>query len=201
MKLRRFLLAAAAAAGVAAVAADFDPMEAPFAENLARPEVPARAADAVRAAMQPLRNVLNTAGYAVSDHRGGTVLCVTIPAAKLFAPNTTTLRDNAALLLRPLWPYIQRSDNYKVLIAVHSDDTGDSTYSDRLTGARAEAIDDFYYQLNNSADTDIVPYGLGRDEPLGANNSLRGREKNRRVEVYFVPTQNFIDKARRNRGR
>lgn len=201
MSLRRLLLLLAVVASTAGVCADFDPMDAPFAQNLAQPEVPSRATDAVRRAMQPLKNVLSGAGYTVSDVRGGTALCVTIAAGDLFDPNSTTLRDNAATRLRPLWPYIRRSDNYKVLIAVHSDDTGDETYSDRLTSTRAEAIDDFYYQLNNNTDTDIVPYGLGRDEPLGANNTLRGRERNRRVEIYFVPTQTFIDKARRNRDR
>ncbi len=201
MSLRHLFIALLPALAITAAAADFDPMEASFAENVAQPEVPVRAVDAVKRAMQPLRNVLEGAGYAVSDVRGGLVLCVTIPASELFAPNATVLTDNAAARLRPLWPYIRRSDNYKVLVAVHADNTGDDTYSDRLTAARAEAVDDFYYQLNNLVDTDIVPYGLGRDEPLGANNSVRGREKNRRVEIYFVPTQNFIDKARRNRDR
>lgn len=200
MSLRHLLSALFVSSAMVAAAADFDPMEAPFAVNVAQPEVPERAAEAVRRAMQPLRNVLSEAGYDVKDVRGGLVLCVTIPAAELFAPNATVLTDNAASRLRPLWPYIRRSDNYKVLVAVHADNTGDETYSDRLTGTRAEAIDDFYYQLNNSADTEIVPYGLGRDEPLAANNTIAGRRKNRRVEIYFVPTQNFIDKARRNRN-
>lgn len=45
----------------------------------------------------------------------------------------------------------------------------------------------------------MIPYGLGYDEPVAPNTGVANREKNRRVEIYFVPTKDFIDKARKKK--
>lgn len=191
------LLLAAACWATPLRGADFDPLNAEIEENLRHPAVPAKAADAVASAMGQLIRTLRNAGYTASGVRSGQVALVTIPAADLFAPGLTTLRDEASAKLRPLLPYIQRSDNYKVILAVHSDDTGDALYNDRLTADRANAIDEYFYRLNGNSDTGIIPYGLGLDEPVAPNNTIEGRSRNRRIEIYFVPTEEYISKVRR----
>lgn len=180
-------------------AAVFDPLAADIDDNLRHPPVPAKAAQAVSGAMGQLVRTLRAEGYSVQAVRDGQVALVTIPASQLFMPNETTLKDSAAAKLRPLMPYIMRSDNYKVIVAVHSDDTGDEVYNDRLTTERANAVDEYFYGLNSNADTGIIPYGLGYDEPVAPNNSIADRARNRRVEIYFVPTAEYIEKIRRHR--
>ncbi len=92
-----------------------------------------------------------------------------------------------------------RSDNYKVVVAVHSDNTGDEMYADRLTSDRANAIDEYYFHASGDKETGIIPYGLGSDEPVAPNSGRANREKNRRVEIYFVPTAELIEKIKRNK--
>ena len=70
---------------------------------------------------------------------------------------------------------------------MHSDDTGDDAYSDALTEARANAVDDLLWQLADRRDTNVVIYGLGKDEPVNANDTRNRRRANRRVEFYIVP--------------
>lgn len=175
---------------------DFDPLDADIEANLNNPPVPGKATQAVCSAMSQLIRTLRQAGFNVRGVRSGQVAMVTIPAAQLFAPNSATLKESASSILRQLMPYIKRNDNYKVVIAVHSDDTGDETYNTQLTTDRANAIDEYFYHLNSNVDTGIIPYGLGYDEPCAANNSIADRARNRRVEVYFVPTSEYIEKIR-----
>lgn len=199
--MKRFILSIAASVmAFAALCADFDPLAADIEANIRYPEVPAKAAQAVSSSMNQLVRTLRGAGYSVRAVRDGQVVLVTIPAVQLFAPGSTALRPEASSALRPLMPYINRTDNYKVIVAAHSDDTGDEVYADRLTADRANAVDEFFFALNSNADTGIIPYGLGADEPVEANNSIAGRAANRRIEIYFVPTQEYIDKVRRRRN-
>ncbi len=199
--MRNFLLTALILLSVALPmrADDFDPLAASIDDNLRHPAVPAKASPAVVSAMGQLLRTLRNAGFSVQAVRGGEVVVVTIPASELFGPGATSLKDGAQAKLRPLLPYIQRTDNYKVILAAHSDNTGDELYNDRLTADRANAVDEFFFRLNNSAETGIIPYGLGFDEPVAPNNSVADRAKNRRVEIYFVPTAEYIDKVKKRR--
>lgn len=199
MKLKRILATLLLAVSVAASGADnnFDPFSANIEENIATPAVSAKASQAVVNAMSQLAKALRGAGYKVDAVRKGEVVLVTIPCVNLFSANSVELKKDASKRLSPLVPYIKRSDNFKVILAVHADDTGDDIYAERITADRANAIDEFFFQANNRHDTGIIPYGLGADEPIAPNTGVGNRAKNRRVEIYFVPTQQLIDKARK----
>ena len=197
-KLLILLLASVVA--LAAVAEDFDPLNADIEQNLTHPAVARKHSPAVKTGMSQLLRAIRALGFDASAVRDGEVVLVTIAASELFAPNAFTPKNAAITRLRPLMPYVKRSDNYKVIVAVHSDNTGDSFYNDSITVARADAIDDIMTRLNDGAETGVIPYGLGDDEPLAANISIEARRRNRRVEIYFVPTAGFIDKSRRRQN-
>lgn len=202
MKLRRLvsilLVLVAGMALCSAYAAakdDFDPLSADIEQNIAAPPVPHRQAEAVAAAMNALARKLKTEGYAAECVRSGEVVMITVPCSELFAPNSTTLKTDASKRLAGLLPYVKRTDNYKVLIAVHSDNTGDDMYTEQLTADRANALDQYFSAVVSNSDN-IIPYGLGADEPVAANTGVANRARNRRVEIYLVPTQLFIDKVK-----
>ena len=199
MKPKRILASFLLAVSVAASGADnnFDPYSANIEENIATPAVSAKASHAVVNAMSQLVKTLRGAGYKVDAVRKGEVALVTIPCTELFSANSVELKKDASRRLLPLLPYIKRSDNFKVILAVHSDNTGDELYAERLTADRANAIDEFFFQANDRQDTGIIPYGLGADEPIAPNSGIGHRAKNRRVEIYFVPTELLINKARK----
>ncbi|MBO4942695.1 MAG: OmpA family protein [Muribaculaceae bacterium] len=167
-------------------------------QNLATPEVNQKHSAAVIEAMDLLTRTLKQAGLDASGVRKGEVTMVTIPCSDLFAPNSIIVKDNGKAILAKLTPYIKRSDKYKTVLAVHSDDTGDDVYAERLTADRANAIDE-YYSAALGGESPVIPYGLGNDEPVASNSGINNRAKNRRVEIYFVPTTSFIDNARKKK--
>ena len=178
---------------------DFDPLSANIEENIAHPTVPSKASDAVSDAMNRLIRSLKSAGYRAEGVRKGEVVMVTIPCSSLFAPNNTELMPSGVRLLAPLMQYIKRSDKYKVVVAVHADNTGDEIYSEQLTADRANAIDEYILHANGGEETGVIPYGLGSDEPVASNTGIINRAKNRRVEIYFVPTAEYIEKAQKHK--
>lgn len=200
MRLKRLLATALLAVGLAATAAnnDIDPFSVNIEENIATPAVSAKESQAVINSMSQLVKTLRNAGYHVDAVRKGEVALVTIPCSDIFASNSVELKQDAGKRLLPLLPYIKRSDNFKVILAVHSDNTGDEMYAENITADRANAIDEFFFKANDSHDTGIIPYGLGADEPVAPNTGVLNRAKNRRVEIYFVPTRELIEKARKH---
>lgn len=174
----------------------FDPFSANIEENIATPGVNPKAHGIVADAMSALTRMLRQAGYNAVGVRNGEVTMVTVAASDLFAPNSTALKSAAASRLSALIPYVRHTDRYKVIIAVHSDDTGDDTYAENITGDRANAVDD-YFASHMGGNSQIIPYGLGYDEPVAPNTGVSNRARNRRVEIYFVPTQEYINHLRR----
>lgn len=134
----------------------------------------------------------------VETFRNKEVLLVTIPASKLFAPNDTVLRQNADALLAPFKRYLKEPDMYRVLMVMHTDNTGSADYRDRITEQRSNAITDWYEE--QGVDTEFLfPYAFGDDMPLVENNSMSNRAKNRRLEVYLVPGKKMLEQAKKGR--
>ncbi len=176
---------------------EFDSATASIEENIQHPQIPEKHRTAVAAQMDVLKNELKDAGYEISLVRSGEVVMVTIPCSALFSPNETSLSAKASAKLSGLKQFINRREDFKIVIAVHSDDTGDAVYADRLTADRANSIDEYFYKEDSNRETGIIPYGIGSDEPLVDNHGRANRAKNRRVEFYFIPTHEFIKKARK----
>lgn len=134
----------------------------------------------------------------VETYRNKEVLLITIPASALFAPNDTILRPSASSLLTPLKRYLKDPDMYRVLLVMHTDNTGSELYRDRLTEKRSDAVFDWF--ADQGLDTEyLFPFAFGDDKPLVENNSMGNREKNRRLEVYLVPGKKMLEQAKKGR--
>ncbi|MDE5934942.1 MAG: hypothetical protein K2G95_04140, partial [Muribaculaceae bacterium] len=94
------------------------------AQNLAFPTVPEKQRKFIADYMlREAQNILKQ-GYRVETERQGEVVVVTIPASKLFAPNSTELEVSGQKLIEPFTAYLKTAGRFKVIVAVHSDDTG-----------------------------------------------------------------------------
>ena len=133
--------------------------------------------------------------FMVETMRSGEVLVVTIPAGVLFAPNDTVLSDVGQEVLRKFLKYLKTPGRYKMILAMHSDDTGSSKYLIGLTRSRVDAVFD-WIDHNGSVEY-VVPYALGGTDPLKPNNSMQNRHGNRRLEIYLVPEKMMIQAAQR----
>ena len=141
---------------------------------------------------------LSRNGCNVETFRNKEVLLVTIPASKLFAPNSTELRSDAAAYLTPLKRYLKDPDMYRVLIVMHTDNTGSEAYREKITEERSTAVFDWFESQN--LDTEyLFSYAYADEMPLKENNSMSNRDQNRRLEIYLVPGEKMADQAKKGR--
>lgn len=150
--------------------------------------------EAIRAYQLRQAKKLVAAGEQVETMRNGEVIIATIECNELFLPNDTVLKPTAAKYLKPYVGFLKERDMYRMLLAMHSDDTGSAAYTDNLTSARVLAVLEWFQQ--HAAETDyVIPYAMGASEPLYTNNSVENRSKNRRLEIYLVPGRAMIQSA------
>lgn len=137
-------------------------------------------------------------GCNVETLRNREIIIVTIPTDYLFLPNETTLLKSGDKYLDPIKRYLKIPDMYRVILVVHTDNTGSDTYTDNLALDRVDAI--FEWFENNVADTKyIFPTASGATEPLVPNISGENRSKNRRLEIYLVPGNQMLESAKKGR--
>lgn len=134
----------------------------------------------------------------VEAYRNKEVLLVTIPAHLLFDPNMTELKNGASDYLAPIRRYLKDPDMYRVMIVMHTDNTGSEPYREQITVDRVNTVFDWFE--NSGSDTRyLFSYALGDDMPLRPNNSMDNRDKNRRLEIYLIPGQKMVDQAKKGR--
>lgn len=202
--MRKYLLLIAAAFSMTILAAtpqSDDNDTADWEERLNTPEIPQRFNSLVSRHMERLAKEFKNQGLNAELVRKNEVIRVTIPVSELFAPNSTTLLPGAESKLKYFDKALSSPDSYCILVAVHSDDTGDEVYSDDITEKRADAVQDVMVDIISKSDTDPNLYiaSFGKDEPRVPNNSIENRAKNRRIEIFLVPEKKLIDAARAGR--
>ncbi len=170
-----------------------------FGEAIDTPVVPTKAQKGIRNHLTEIQQSLVKHNMQAQLIRNGEVVMVTLPCAGLFNPNETVLKESGKRYLRPFVDLLKYPTMYKVVVAVHSDATGEPAYLDALTEERANAIDAFLEQEAKRTDANLIPFGLGPDDPLVPNDSMENRSKNRRVEIYIVPEWQMIDSAKSGR--
>ncbi len=161
----------------------FDEYELP---NISRKMAP-HVANHLNAVCRKLR----TTSVKAQTINEGLIAQVVIPASELFAPNDTLLRSSAPTLLTPIVNLMKAPGHYRLLVAVHSDDTGSPEYLLDLTDSRAQAIQALFLRHGISEDA-IELYPMGDEENLLPNNNRTNRASNRRVEFYLVPDQGLL---------
>lgn len=139
-------------------------------------------------------------GCNIETMRSGEVIIITIPTDLLFLPNERTLIDDCDNLLSPIQRYLKTPDFYRVLLVMHTDDTGSETYTDELSLDRVDAVFD-WFETHNTNTTYLFPTASGASEPLFGtkNNTVKNRTKNRRLEIYLIPGEEMLRQAKLGR--
>ena len=82
-----------------------------------------------------------------------------------------------------------------IRIVGHTDSTGKHAYNVGLSKRRAQSVVNFLREHQVSS-TRITLDGVGPDQPIADNGTPEGRAKNRRVEVFILPSQEMINEAK-----
>ena len=127
--------------------------------------------------------------------RVGEGILVTFDSGILFGFDSSTLRAPARNNLRDLAQVLaDDSDDYELLVAGHTDDSGAEAYNQTLSERRASAASD-YLATQGIPGTQIRIQGLGEMEPMASNETQAGQEANRRVEVAIFASAEYRDEA------
>lgn len=176
------------------------PLELSLDENVLVPAVSAKEHESVSRHMKLLAKRLSDRKIErIETMRNAEVIVSTISTDLLFAPNDTIPLSKTRELLQPYTTLLQdNARKYKLVLALHTDDTGSEVYTDRLSESRVNAIYDIL--IGNSSDSELlIPYALGASDPRRPNDSRQGRASNRRLEIYIIPTSELIHLAKEHK--
>ncbi len=175
---------------------DYDIYDLSLDENLSLPEIKNdKQADKIQDFQYDMAVAFKRSNYDVEIMRDDEVIVITIPASQLFDANDTVLNKIGEERLKPFLRMIKNPGFYKMLLVMHSDNTGSEVYTLNLTRQRVNAIFDWFDE-NGSVDY-VVPYALGDTDPLEDNNSVESRKRNRRLEIYLVPEKTMLQQAKK----
>ncbi len=175
---------------------DYDIYELSLDENLELPEIKNdKQADKIQDFQLDMAVAFKKSNYDVEIMRDDEVIVITIPASQLFDPNDTVLNDVGKERLKPFLRMLKNPGFYKMLLVMHSDNTGSEMYTLNLTRQRVNAVFDWIEEYG-SVDY-VVPYALGDTDPIVDNNSVENRKRNRRLEIYLVPEKTMIQQAKK----
>ena len=134
--------------------------------------------------------------------REGEVMVITIPTDDLFLPNDTLLYTTSGPLLAGLEKVLSDPYMWKLVIAIHTDDTGSEYYREFLSRNRLNSVYDWLMDRIDSGnlpeDLIVIPFSMASSVPVLPNDTRKNRSKNRRLELYFIPGPEMIEKASRH---
>lgn len=199
------LIAAGSALGVTAQSSLIEQEQAmeaaqEFDNELRSPLVGPKLRPYVRSYMKTIAEDLYRQGYDVETMREGEVAIAVIPTDLLFAPNDTVLLPTASKRLEYFRQFATPDDRFKIVIAVHSDDTGSEEYLYDLTEHRTVAVLDYLESIGYNPDN-IIGFPKANSSPIAESTSRANRAKNRRLEIFIVPSQELLAQARQSTGK
>jgi outer membrane protein OmpA-like peptidoglycan-associated protein len=112
----------------------------------------------------------------------------------LFDTGKYNLKPGAVSNLSQMAAIIKKYPENILTIKGYTDSTGTPDGNKRLSEARASAVRDELIKGGVPSHT-ISVVGMGRDNPIGDNNSPEGRQQNRRVEIEITVDESKVPKS------
>lgn len=120
---------------------------------------------------------------------------VHLDALSLFDIGQYQLKPNSKKMLVNALIGIKAKPGWLIVVAGHTDITGDVDVNQMLSLKRAEALRDWMLSTSNLSPTCFTVQGYGATRPVATNDTAEGRTANRRVEISLVPQANACQAA------
>src|SRR5690606_18592647 len=82
---------------------------------------------------------------------------------------------------------IKARPGWLIVIAGHTDASGQPQRNLALSRARAAAVHDWMRRMGDIPDSCFAVQGFGASQPVASNDSEAGRKANRRVDIRLIP--------------
>ncbi|WP_317899229.1 OmpA family protein [Aurantibacillus circumpalustris] len=105
----------------------------------------------------------------------------------LFNTNEAKIKTTAKKELDEIINELKANPLFNLVINGHTDSTGNKKLNQKLSVDRAEAIRNYFVTKLPELKNKITTNGYADEMPVSTNLTDEGREKNRRVEVFFIP--------------
>lgn len=102
----------------------------------------------------------------------------------LFATGSAQLGMGPNENLSRLLGFLEQYPDRRIVIEGHTDDVGSAGLNRRLSGRRAESVRDYLVQRGIESRR-ISTVGVGEERPVATNDSVAGRQQNRRVAIII----------------
>lgn len=116
----------------------------------------------------------------------GQELRVVMPEGILFEIDSANVRADLQADLRALAQNVLTYRETTVEVVGHTDSTGSESYNLDLSTRRAAAVAGILLEEGVSP-TRVTSFGRGELDPVASNDTIEGRQQNRRVEVIIRP--------------
>ena len=119
----------------------------------------------------------------------GSARQLALNALYLFNTNESKIKPEAKKDLDKIVEELRENPFFKLVINGHTDSTGNKKLNQKLSLDRAKAIQDYFVSKLPELKNTSTSNGYADEFPVANNLTSEGREKNRRVEVFFIPVK------------
>ncbi|VVN65848.1 OmpA family protein [Pseudomonas fluorescens] len=124
---------------------------------------------------------------AVPDSDGLLPDPVRLDSLSLFDAGSAELKPGSTKVLVNALVDIKAQPGWLIVIAGHTDATGNADHNLQLSRARALAVRDWMQRMSDIPDSCFAVQGIAASQPIASNDTESGRAANRRVDIRLVP--------------
>lgn len=115
---------------------------------------------------------------------------VRLDSMSLFDSGKFMLKTGSTKMLVNSLVGIKAKPGWLIVVAGHTDNTGNALLNQTLSLKRAEAVRDWMRDTGDVPESCFAVQGYGASRPVATNDTPEGRALNRRVEISLVPQAN-----------
>ncbi len=112
---------------------------------------------------------------------------VLLPSNVLFKLGDWKLKPEAKTVLSTVYETYSKLKDRDMLIEGYTCSLGEEKYNSDLSRKRAKSVADYFIKKTGISGKHVHIDSHGEKSPIASNKTKEGREKNRRVEIRFVP--------------
>ncbi|MCC2615186.1 OmpA family protein [Aestuariibacter halophilus] len=133
---------------------------------------------------EELREELSDTGVEV--YRDGDTIRLYIPGNITFATGESRIVSGFYPVLDDVAKVLKNYEKTRLSITGHTDNVGEAAYNQQLSVNRANSVADYLAQSGVNP-ARLQTQGFGESQPIASNQTVEGRQQNRRVELSILP--------------